>query len=105
MANDSGTVESKEAPEELIEPLKCRGYAGEGRRQGLEPLRQRLRRSTRLIPRNLGEPLNNRVIYAASRISQLRKSSSAASQFRKPKRINDLQRGPIELSNFHGVSR
>ena len=42
--------------------------------------RQTLRRSSRVTSRNLGDPVNNRPIYAASRINQLRKSSSAASQ-------------------------
>jgi hypothetical protein len=37
--------------------------------------RQRLRRSSRLTSRNLGEPINNRPFYAASWINQLRKSS------------------------------
>jgi hypothetical protein len=38
--------------------------------------------------RNSGEPL---AIYAASRINQLRKSSSAASQLNKVIKINDLR--------------
>ena len=47
----------------------------------------------RLAWRNAGETV---AFYAASRMSQLRKSSSAASQLRKINRINYLQVWPCD---------
>ena len=47
----------------------------------------------RLAWRNAGETV---AFYAASRMSQLRKSSSAASQLRKANEINNLQGRPLD---------
>jgi hypothetical protein len=48
--------------EQLVERLNCRGYAAGGWASAARRLmsRQRLRRSSGLTSRNLGEPVNNR---------------------------------------------
>ena len=62
--------------------------------------RQRMCRSSRLTSRNLGEPVNNRPFTPLTRINQLRKSSSAASQLIKPTKsiTYRLLSRPVSLS-------
>ena len=61
-ADDSGTVESGEATEQLIERLNCRGHAAGGWASAAADRlsRPRLRRSSRLTSRNLGEHVDSR---------------------------------------------
>ena len=79
-AEDSGLSSLRRPTEQLIERVACRGSV-EGWASAADcQSRQRLRRSSSLTSRNLGKPVNSRPFYAAPRINQLRKSSSAASQ-------------------------
>ena len=61
-ADDSGTLESEEAHGTADRAPHCRGHAAGGWASAAADClsRQRLRRSSRLTSRNLGEPVNNR---------------------------------------------